>query len=145
MEDDQAAKLFKKRSKMDCKDHDEATIHEIVGELGYLALAVSLSGTFVYNTALLKLNLRKYLDEYRKRRKEILARKPSRLIHQYGESVLTAWETTFDGVVQRCIEASKLLMLLGFFNFDNIFIEFFLPTRKDNGNEQHSGDEADPA
>ncbi|KAF1828162.1 hypothetical protein BDW02DRAFT_271760 [Decorospora gaudefroyi] len=140
MEAAEATTLFKKCSKIDCKGDDEATINEIVDELGYLALAVCLSGTYISNTPRLKLNLRKYLDEYRTRRKEILARKPNRLVHQYGESVLTTWETTFDAVAQQRAEASKLLTLLGFINFDDIFIKLFLPTSKDDDYEQNKED-----
>ncbi|KAF2467863.1 uncharacterized protein BDR25DRAFT_305314 [Lindgomyces ingoldianus] len=135
MEPDEAATLFKKCSKIDYKDHDEATVHKVVGELGYFALAVSLSGAYVCKTDRLKSDLREYLKEYRERRKEILAQKPIRLVHQYGESVLTTWETTFDAVVQQSIEASKLLTLLGFINFDDISIKLFLPASRVGNNQ----------
>ncbi|KAF2475043.1 uncharacterized protein BDR25DRAFT_351526, partial [Lindgomyces ingoldianus] len=133
----EAAKLFKNCSKIDDKGGNEAAVKEIVEELGYFALAVSLSGTYVCNTPRLKLHLGKYLDEYQTRRKEILARKPNSLVHQYGESVLTTWETTFDAVTQKCIQTSKLLTLLGFINFDDIFIDLFVPTSQGNGYEQN--------
>ncbi|KAF2465570.1 uncharacterized protein BDR25DRAFT_346092 [Lindgomyces ingoldianus] len=142
MEAVEATALFQKCSKMDCKGHDKATVNKIVGELGFLALAVSLSGTYVYNTPRLKLDLQEYLDEYRTRRKEILAEMPTWLVHQYGDSVLTTWETTFEAVTQQCDQASKFLTLLGFINFDDIFIDLFLPISQDNSYEQNKEDGA---
>jgi hypothetical protein len=47
------------------------------------------------------------------------------LVHRYGESVLSTWETSFSAVVRRSPVASRLLTLLAFLNFDDIFLDLF--------------------
>jgi tetratricopeptide (TPR) repeat protein len=94
-------------------------------ELGFLALTISLAGSYVSVTPRLRSNIRLYLPEYRERRKQLLAQKPKRLVHRYGESVLTTWETTFNAISSKSPEASRLLTLLAFIHFDDIFVELF--------------------
>ena len=66
-----------------------------------------------------------YLLEYRRRRRELLKRKPESLIHQYSESVLTTWETSYDAVHEQSPEASTLMLMLSFLSFDDIFLQLF--------------------
>ncbi|KAI7194846.1 hypothetical protein KC316_g4698, partial [Hortaea werneckii] len=70
----------------------------IVAELGYLALAVTLAGAYVAATPRYRSNITEYLPEYRRRRKALLGRKAKRQIHQYGESVLSTWETSGNAI-----------------------------------------------
>src|ERR1700754_1500985 len=63
-------------------------------ELGYLALAVTLAGSYVAVTPRLSGNIKQCLPEYRRQRKELLSLKPERLVHQYEASVLMTWETS---------------------------------------------------
>jgi hypothetical protein len=94
MEEAQAAELFYRYSRLRRDNHDvEYAVKAIVKELGYLALAVTLSSTYVGRTPRLQSDITAYLPEYRRRRRELLKRKPESLIHQYSESVLTTWET----------------------------------------------------
>jgi hypothetical protein len=102
-----------------------AEIKLIMEELGFLALAISLAGSYVSVTPRLRSNIRLYLPEYRERRKQLLAQKPKRLVHRYGENVLTTWETTFNAISSKSPEASRLLTLLAFIHFDDIFVELF--------------------
>jgi tetratricopeptide (TPR) repeat protein len=141
MEITEATTLFSKAAKLDPKKENEATVEEIVSELGRLALAINLAGTYISNTPRLQWNLRQYLDEYRERRKELLSQKPTRLVHQYGQSVLTTWETTFSAIAHRCVEASKFLTLLAFVNFDDIFTDLFISVNKDHDHDQQRDDE----
>jgi hypothetical protein len=141
MEITEATALFSEAANLDPKKENEAIVEEIVSELGRLALAISLAGTYISNTPRLQWNLRQYLDEYRKRRKELLSQKPIRLVHQYGQSVLTTWETTFSAIAHRCVEASKFLMLLAFVNFDDIFTDLFISANKDHDHDQQREDE----
>ena len=140
MEITEATALFSKAAKLDPKRENEAIIEEIVNELGRLALAINLAGTYISNTPRLQWNLRQYLDEYRERRKKLLSQKPIRLVHQYGQSVLTTWETTFNAIAHRCVEASKFLMLLAFVNFDDIFTDLFISANKDHDHDQQRED-----
>jgi hypothetical protein len=96
-----------------------------VKELGYLALAIALAGSYVAATPPLSTDLRQYLPEYFERRKQLLSIKATKLIHRYGESVLSTWETSFSAVVRRSPVASRLLTLLVFLNFDDIFLDLF--------------------
>ena len=104
---------------------NELGVRTIVQELGCLALAVHLAGTYVSRSPRLLANVRGYLDRYHQRRQELLAQKPTRLIHQYSESVFTTWETSFRAVTEQCSEAGALLPLLAILNFDDIYFGLF--------------------
>jgi hypothetical protein len=79
----------------------------------------------ILRTRRLQSNIKQYLPEYRQRRRELLNQKPQRLIHQYKESVLTTWETSYQAVDDQCPDASGLMTMLSFLNFDNIFLQLF--------------------
>ena len=123
MEEIEAVNLFLKS--LEIKDQTQETKTEvglIVRELGYLALAISLAGSYVSMTHRL---ITEYLPEYRSRRAELLRQKPKRLVHYYGESVLTTWETSFNAITQQCPEATNLMGLLAFLNNNDILPRFF--------------------
>lgn len=71
------------------------------------------------------LELDEYLEEYRHRRKTLLNEKPENLIHEYSESVLTTWESSFRVITNRSPEASSLLKLLAFIHCDDVMPELF--------------------
>jgi hypothetical protein len=99
MEAGQAAELFQKYARISRRDvtiEDEVLC--IVKELGCLALAVTLAATYVGSTPRLQSDIKAYLLKYRQRRRELLRRKPESLVHQYSESVLTTWETSYAAV-----------------------------------------------
>jgi tetratricopeptide (TPR) repeat protein len=137
MEAGQAAELFQKYAKI---AHHDATVEDgvlcIVKELGCLALAVTLAATYVGSTPRLQGNIKAYLPEYRQRRRELLRRKPESLVHQYSESVLTTWETSYAAVASQCMEASALMTLLSFLSFDDIYLELFCAGSVQSGVEQ---------
>jgi hypothetical protein len=56
----------------------EKEIMLIVEELGYLALAVTLAGSYVAATPRLRSDIRSYLPEYRERRKQLPGMKARR-------------------------------------------------------------------
>ena len=99
----------------------------IVGELDYLALAVTLAGAFVAATPRIHSNLSEYLTEYRRRRKTLLGRKAKQQIHQYGESVLSMWETSYAAIAKQCPTAVRLLSFFAFLEPEDIFLELFCP------------------
>jgi tetratricopeptide (TPR) repeat protein len=126
MEAGQAVKLFQKYARL--SHHDATTGDEvlcIVKELGCLALAVTLAATYVGSTPRLQGNIKAYLPEYRQRRWEVLRRKPVSLVHQYSESVLTTWETSYAAVASQSSEASVLMTMLSFLSFDDIYLDLF--------------------
>jgi tetratricopeptide (TPR) repeat protein len=126
MTPEEAAELFRKSAKLSHIDQDiEKEVISIIEELGYLALATTLAGSYVAATPRLSYDIRQYLSEYRTQRKRLLSHKPTRYIHQYGESVLSTWETSFHAITAQSLVASRLLSLLAFLNFDNIWLGLF--------------------
>jgi hypothetical protein len=90
MDESQAVELFFRLSTLnDRLQGIEDEVKCIVKKLGYLALAITLTGTYVAQTPRLISNIRQYLPEYRQRRRELLNQKPRNLIDQYNDSVLT--------------------------------------------------------
>jgi len=126
MEEVQAVELFYCYSRLpreDAEIRDQVTI--IVRELGCLALAVTLAAAHVGRTPRLQSDIKGYLSEYRQWRRELLERKPEKLVHQYSESVLTTWETSYRAVAEQCPEGSVLMTMLSCLSFDDIFLGLF--------------------
>ncbi|KAI9797584.1 MAG: hypothetical protein M1825_005966, partial [Sarcosagium campestre] len=123
MEPAEATELFKLSAKMTRARPDEIKeVEMIVGELGHLALAIALAGSYVAVTPRLSSDIKGYLPEYQKRRKELLHRRPKQHIHRYRESVLSTWETSFEAIEEHRPAAARLLSLLAFLNFEDIFL-----------------------
>ncbi|KAI9857163.1 MAG: Kinesin light chain 3 [Vezdaea acicularis] len=123
MELSEASELFMKSAKLkDLSQESEVEVKAIVKELGCLALAVNLAGYYVSQTPRIASDLGQYLIEYCQRRKELLSQKPRKVIHQYGESVLTTWETSYRAIERRCRPAAQFLALLSCLNSDDIFM-----------------------
>ena len=122
----EATELFKRSAKMKEVEPDKTReIERIVKELGYLALAITLAGSYVSVTPRLWSDIESYLPEYYERRREILQRQPMRHVHWYGESVLSTWETSFEAIEKHSLAAARLLSLLAFVNFEDIFLGLF--------------------
>jgi tetratricopeptide (TPR) repeat protein len=122
----EAAELFQKCAKLKSpRPGVETEVLQIVEELGRLALAITLAGSYVAATPRLRSDIHLYLPEYRERRKQLLGMKATKLIHRYGESVLSTWETSFAAVERQSVMAARLLSLLAFLNFDDIFPTLF--------------------
>ncbi|KAL6240203.1 hypothetical protein RBB50_012904 [Rhinocladiella similis] len=77
-----------------------------------LALAIILAGSYITATPRLQADIIKYLPDYRRRRKELLAKKLDWLVDQYGASVLVTWEATFEAIEARNAGACHFLTLL---------------------------------
>ena len=126
MESSEATELFKRSAKMtQVGSASSREIERIVEELGHLALAISLAGSYVSATPRLRSNIKKYLPEYRERRKALLQRQPKQHVHHYGESVLSTWEASFEAIENHNPAAARLLGLLAFINFEDIFLGLF--------------------
>ncbi|RMD42381.1 hypothetical protein DV735_g2730, partial [Chaetothyriales sp. CBS 134920] len=124
LEEKQAVQLFDQYAQVRNRDSNpvEIEVKAIVKELGYLALAVTLAGTYVRSTPRLQTDIKGYIPEYRERRRELLMQKPESL-HQYGESVLTTWETSYQAIYKQNATAATLLTMLSFLSFDDLFLE----------------------
>jgi tetratricopeptide (TPR) repeat protein len=126
MDESQAMELFFRLSTLnDRLQGIEDEVKPIVKELGYLALAITLAGTYVAQTPRLISNIRQYLPDFRQRRRELLNQKPRDLVDQYSDSVLTTWESSFRAMADQCSGASELLTLLAFLNSEDIFLGLF--------------------
>jgi tetratricopeptide (TPR) repeat protein len=98
-------------------------IDAVTEELGHFALAISLAAAYVASTRRLKAHPAGYLVEYTERKRILLARRPKNHIDQYGESVLTTWETSYAAISRQCPEACNVLTFLSFLDSSNIFTE----------------------
>ena len=128
MEKDEALTLFYnssglERGQVAQSQQDDA--ERIVAELGYFALAINLAGSYLSNTPVLLKDLPRYLLRYRNQRKNLLDHKPSQLLHQYNESVLTTWEVSFEAVSRKSGVAANLLSFLAFLDAADNFPELF--------------------
>lgn len=122
----EARDLFFRRSKLPSPSVDLCEeVDAIAKELGFLALAINLAAAYVAETPRLRKHPGRYLDEYRRRRKTLLDRKPKAHVDQYGSSVLTTWETSYAAIFDRCPEACNLLLFLAFLSPDDVSLELF--------------------
>lgn len=116
--------IFLRRMKLQDPDPSvQEEIDAITDELGHFALAVSLAAAYVANTRRLRAHPAGYLVEYAERKKELLARRPKQHIDQYGDSVLTTWETSYAAISDRYPEACNMLALMAFLNSGDLFPE----------------------
>lgn len=98
----------------------------IVGELGCLALTITLAGSYVAATD--HIGVQDFLSRYRVRRSEVLKRKATRNAHNYQESVLTTWEMTYAAISTKCPAAVEMLSLLAFLSNNDILLQMFGPS-----------------
>ena len=125
LEEPQAVDLFLRRADIPRTKKPEAEVQAIVNELGCLALAITIAGTYVSQTPRLSSHLPSYLKDYRQRRQALLAEQPDELIEKYGYSVMTVWETSYTAVYDQLPEACRVLTLLAFINYEDIFFDLF--------------------
>lgn len=123
MSAEEASELFMQRSKLARSMPGlQGKIDAITRELGFFALAVNLAAAHVAQTRQYRADPALYLVEYRRRRMTLLEQKP---VDGYNNSVLAAWQTTYDAVHNLCPEACKMLELLAFLSPVDIPCEFF--------------------
>ena len=126
MEPPEAVELFQRCAKIIEKGQDIATeVAQIVRELGSLALTITLAGLYVSVTPRLSSTIRSYLPEYQQRRKELLRQQAKQHRHHYRESVLSIWEASFKAIKDHNPGAARLLSLLAFIDFEDIFLSLF--------------------
>ncbi|KAK3380656.1 hypothetical protein B0T24DRAFT_697246 [Lasiosphaeria ovina] len=121
----QAVDMFYQCAKIPKTVETEAHVRAIGKELGFLALAITLAGSYVSQTPRLSSNLSAYLKDFRRRRRELLHELPEKLVHQYEHSMMTAWETSHSAVETQMPLACRVLGILAFINYDDIFLGLF--------------------
>lgn len=122
----------------------EQEVRSIVKELGCFALAITLAGSYVVATPRLSSDIRRYLPEYMKQRKQLLSRRANQEIHRYGESVLSTWEASFAAAERRSPLAPQLLGLLACLNCEDIPLALFAaepPAQEEEAEECERGGE----
>jgi len=120
----EARDIFLRRAKLPLSSGKVCEeVDAIAEELGFFALAINLAAAYVAETPRLRKHPGGYLDEYKRRRKALLDRKPKAHVDQYGASVLTTWETSYAAMFDRCPEACNLLLFLAFLSPDDLFLE----------------------
>ncbi|KAF7556979.1 hypothetical protein G7Z17_g1046 [Cylindrodendrum hubeiense] len=97
----------------------------IAEEMGHLALAISMAGKYVSQTPRVSSNLPAYLEDFRIRRHRLLSEKPDEVVSEYSHSVMTVWETSYAAVCEQLPEACRLLTMLSFIHYEDIFLELF--------------------
>ncbi|KAJ1334996.1 FxSxx-COOH system tetratricopeptide repeat protein [Microdochium nivale] len=126
LEGPQAASLFRRCAEIQRTDEKtNQEVKEVVRELGYLALAISIAGAYVSQSPTRQADLSRYLVEYRRRRHDLLAELPDEVVDKYEHSVMTVWETSFAAVKEQQPQACQLLTLLSFIDYQDIFLELF--------------------
>ena len=146
MEEDEALRLLFNSSGLVPKQMTPAQLGEaqrIVNELGRLALAINLAGSYISNTPRILMDLSQYLLEYHDRRKNLLGQKSSHLRDKYAESVLSTWEVSFAAMSRKSAMAANLLVFLAFLDATDIFPELFDALAEDAANTRHEKTIAD--
>jgi tetratricopeptide (TPR) repeat protein len=139
MSEDEAIQVFRQCARLEQRsEQGRRDILAIVQELGCLALAVTLAGSYVHETPGMSSDLGLYLTEFKVHREQLLGQRAHRVVHQYGESVLSTWEISFEAVQQQAPVAAQLLSLLAFLNFDDVFLHFFTPGRTGRPTNNHT-------
>ncbi|KAF3397593.1 hypothetical protein DPV78_008081 [Talaromyces pinophilus] len=136
---EEATTLFMQCSglvKIELTSQQRFEVRLIVKTLGYLALAISLAGTYVKKTPRFSQDLGRYIIEYDRRRDELLQRMPRECIDLYKESVLTTWESSFNALGAR---SQRLLSFLAFIHFDDIALNLLYCPRTAEATAFHWG------
>jgi hypothetical protein len=88
MSEDEAIQVFWQCARLkQTSEQRSQDVLTIVQELGCLALAVTLAGSYVHETPGMLSDLGLYLMEFKLYRQQLLCQRAHRLVHQYGESV----------------------------------------------------------
>ncbi|KAH7308419.1 nucleoside phosphorylase domain-containing protein [Stachybotrys elegans] len=127
LEEPQAIELFAKCAKLASAEGLYDSLKVIVQKLGYLALAITIAGAYLSQTPTLASNLPQFILEYDRRRRDVLDKLPRKFVDQYTESVMTIWEMSYAAVNRQSPEACRLLTLLAFLDYEDIYLGLFVP------------------
>ncbi|KAK6529980.1 hypothetical protein TWF694_003355 [Orbilia ellipsospora] len=90
----------------------------LVEKLGFMPLAISHAGYYIYET---KLPLGDYLSYYNKAFKTVQSRKPKFGWNYRNDTIVTTWEISFSKVKEQDAEAALILLVCSYLNPEEIF------------------------
>lgn len=97
--------------------------------LGCWPLAIAQAGSYIRNiisrTLSTQQRLQRFKERYQTHESKMLEGDGGSLVAEYGKSVITTWDLTFENLVQGKPIAVELLMLFGFFHHTDIPIALF--------------------
>ena len=133
MTEDEAVALFVKSASLDIPDQtsDEwAELREIACQLlGSYPLAIAQGASYfrlgyMGETSVLS-KLQCYKKQYSSHEVAILKAEDGMKVREYGRSVITTWDMSFEVIVSNNSAAAELLLLFGFFHHSVITAEIF--------------------
>jgi WD40 repeat protein/tetratricopeptide (TPR) repeat protein len=137
MEATEAVELFLRQAGRDNPSAQaKSDANQIVQQLGYLALAIALAGSYVKET---HIDLQEYLPKYRQCRGQILGEAVIDLAGEYNKTVFSTWEPSLLAISQRNPDAYCLLSLLSFLHFEDIFLDLFSLTGAESDDVRQGG------
>lgn len=123
----EAVNVFLNCSKVTTGAFNITDVDTLVKELGYFPLAITLAGIYVSQTPRLASNLSQFLEELHEQRDRLFTRKPNKSLHGYSLNIMTAWEMSLAAAISEEPEVRRLVDLLSFLYYDDIYIQLFLP------------------
>ncbi|CAI4213197.1 unnamed protein product [Parascedosporium putredinis] len=125
---DEAVDLFKRCANLPSTvGENDCAVGSIVTEVGCLALAVSMAGSYISCTPGLSNNLSPYLDELRQERSNLLARYSQRLTGKYDHRGIAVFEASCRAIQRQSPAACRILALLASMDNQDIFPGLFDP------------------
>ncbi|KAJ7851277.1 P-loop containing nucleoside triphosphate hydrolase protein [Mycena olivaceomarginata] len=118
MEETDAVKLLLARSAQEITPRNEEMAAKIVQELSCLPLAIIQAGAFISESG----SLDTYLALYRQNRDQLLSKKPTQSHADYGRTVHTTWQISFDTLSEL---AQTFLQLCSFLHHQGISEKIF--------------------
>ena len=92
---------------------DEELIDIITELLGRFPLALELAGAYIRDQPYYTDHLDEYWQQLDARKQQILQHTPDEYLKDYHFSVLTTWESAFEALEKKCINATRILTLFG--------------------------------
>ena len=118
------------RSDAALNEHENGLVTYISSEISSrLPLAITQAGAYIRNMGGDRLNfglkLTKYIESYDAHQYEILRATDGSLVYEYGKSILTTFDMSFEVIQKKNMIAARLLLLCAFFHFNGIQVRWF--------------------
>ncbi|KAF8598777.1 TPR-like protein [Ceratobasidium sp. AG-I] len=119
MKPDDALQLLLRTSRADDREETINIAKQLVGELGYFALAIVQSGAYMRAR---QCGVPEYYRIYQDARARMLRQRPSIQADDYGQSVFATWEISYRQLLPR---VAQLLHIMSFWHHEGISEAFF--------------------
>jgi len=94
---------------------EQTAASNIAQELGYLPLALTQAGAYIHTS---QYSLSRYLKEYQTKARYLLSQRWT--ARQHDRSVFATWEISFKAIQEKSPKAAELLLVCGFFHYEDI-------------------------